>query len=475
MRTRAKATKPVSKKASTSTSIPAPAQHANDPNPPKLLVLPQNATAEARIVTLANPRTSTPNRYYFCPEKGFYEFTKLAAPKSVPRSWLLAKQASPKAKANSDEAAAKPIENDGAANDAPSVVESSVDVTEPNSSSSEGYIMNSADLLVATPLDPIFLLLPALSPTSPSTKSETPNQLFISFDDHIDTLTDALPKHARIFSHPKIRRLLEDRMEAICDTVDAGDEKMYRLSHEKLLKVLLGKAEQAVRQGLPASLEEKFVRRALEVPIMSVKREDSSISLMAEESIATEGPAAATASPRIEMLSESTSSEPSLDSQTNTSTPATSVSDAASAPVTQESPSAASKELLHLLRLRISLDFILASYIQLPLTTKLNALLSLPTSPLNFAPLTEHLDKLAALRAEALASRSLGDFSRKRGFEEDDEAMEGRAERKRKKEEEEKRKKAGESRAMRELKKVDTSGMRKMSDFFGKKPASKKK
>ena len=47
-----------------------------------------------------------------------------------------------------------------------------------------------------------------------------------------------------------------------------------------------------------------------------------------------------------------------------------------------------------------------------------------------------------------------------------------RAEKKRK-EEEEKMKKAGESRGVRELKKVNTSGMKKLSAFFGK-AASKK-
>jgi len=56
--------------------------------------------------------------------------------------------------------------------------------------------------------------------------------------------------------------------------------------------------------------------------------------------------------------------------------------------------------------------------------------------------------------------------SRKRALE-DDEALAGREEKKRRKEEEEKRKKA-EGRAVKMLKKVDTSGMKKMSAFFKK-------
>ena len=51
----------------------------------------------------------------------------------------------------------------------------------------------------------------------------------------------------------------------------------------------------------------------------------------------------------------------------------------------------------------------------------------------------------------------------------EDEDSETRAEKKRKKEEEEKRNKSGVSRGVKNLKKVNTSGMKKMSDFFKKK------
>jgi hypothetical protein len=72
------------------------------------------------------------------------------------------------------------------------------------------------------------------------------------------------------------------------------------------------------------------------------------------------------------------------------------------------------------------------------------------------------------MRQEAVSMRSLGDFSRKRSIIEDEDS-ETRAEKKRKKEEEEKRNKAGVSRGVKNLKKVNTSGMKKMSDFFKKK------
>jgi hypothetical protein len=69
------------------------------------------------------------------------------------------------------------------------------------------------------------------------------------------------------------------------------------------------------------------------------------------------------------------------------------------------------------------------------------------------------------LRQDAAAVRSLTDYSRKRNIEDEDE----RAEKRRKKEEDDKRKKPTESRGVKNLKKVDVKGMKKMSDFFKKK------
>jgi hypothetical protein len=80
--------------------------------------------------------------------------------------------------------------------------------------------------------------------------------------------------------------------------------------------------------------------------------------------------------------------------------------------------------------------------------------------------LDQRLSELANLREQALMSRSLGDHSRKRAWDEDEET---RADKKRRKEEEDKKRKAGESRGVKELKKVNVKGMKKMSDFFAKK------
>ena len=105
---------------------------------------------------------------------------------------------------------------------------------------------------------------------------------------------------------------------------------------------------------------------------------------------------------------------------------------------------------------------------------RLNEQLASTDSPIDFKPLDEELATIAKMRSEALSARSMSDFSRKRGID-DDEAAEIRAEKKAKKEEEEKKKKASETRGLRDLKKVDTTGMKKMSDFFGKSSAAKTK
>jgi len=158
------------------------------------------------------------------------------------------------------------------------------------------------------------------------------------------------------------------------------------------------------------------------------------------------------------------------------STAATSFSDLTSddltntpkANISRPSPSAP-EGVIELLRLRTAFQFICSNYIAPYTSAALKKTLLSSQSPVDFEPLDTYLAHLVRLRQEALASRSLGDYSRKRGMDDDDETIEIRAEKKRKKDEEEKRKKAGVSVGLRKLQKVNTSGMKKMSDFFKKK------
>lgn len=424
---------------STSSAQPLPPSTAN---PPKLFVLPKNTSKDARIVTLDNPTNSAPSRYFFCPEKGFHEFTKIAAPKKDCKSWLISGE--------------KSMETDREEKSA--VGQESINI-------GSGYVAKSADLFIATPIDLLFLILPALAPKTAKERE----QHFLALDDHLDTLSSISRQWKVLLAqYPSLSAMIRRRIGAVCDTVEAGNETMYRISHQKLLSALLKKAERMCKNGLPSSLEEKFVKTALEVPVMTLKREESSLSAVAEPPPATEASQTSTSTPSTiadSQLSFTTSS----DSQTSTSSASTAATSVAADGDPPSSSLETPSEVPQLLRLRIALTFLTASYLAPAFRQPIQSLLA-TCSTLDFAPLDAHLSRLAKIRAEAAALRSISDnISRKRGFEEDDERMAEREEKKRKKEEEEKKKK-NESRSIKQLKKVDTTGMKKLSAFFTKAP-----
>jgi hypothetical protein len=262
---------------------------------------------------------------------------------------------------------------------------------------------------------------------------------------------------------------MEARMEAACDTVDAGDEKMYRLSETKLMAELLSKAKAMVRAGLPASMEAKFVQKALEAPVL-VQKSFASQGKLKETGTGSSTIGSEVSTPQTESV-ESQSSVSTVDSNASfvsvASTTATSIAEEEIQNDEVVSSMQASAEIINLQRLQVAFKFICASYIAPAMATTLQEqLLDQKISKLDFIPLNDYLAKVTKARADALASRSLGDYSQKRCR--DEEEDEARADKKRKLELE-KAKKASESRAIRDLKKVDTSGMRKLSDFFKKK------
>ena len=409
--------------------------------PPQVLILPVGASTQARICTLAHPRTLTPSRYFFDPDKGLYEFTCVAAPKSACRSWLIARQTKLGNHTNDTPPGKAPI------------IKKPGEVEAHDRPISDGYTVKTAEMLIATPIDPLFLLLPSFTHVS-SSKSPASKRLFLSVDDLLEKLSENSKHLSHISSHKQTRSAMEQRLKAVCDTVDAGDEKMYRLNDKKLLCEIMRKAGVMVAKGLPGSIEQRFIRKALETPVMVINHEAPSNS-------------EATMSQNEMTTSESTASE-TVDSQTSTAS-----ADSAATDITI--PGIETNELYHLLRLRTALSYIISSYVPLTIAKTLNTLILSGKSEINFEILDERLAEIAKMRAEALASRSLGDFSRKRCMYEDDDAADIRAEKKRRKEEDEKKKKASESRSVKDLKKVDTKGMKKMSDFFGKATAAKKK
>ncbi|KAF9876052.1 hypothetical protein CkaCkLH20_06498 [Colletotrichum karsti] len=434
-RTRATKSAPAAKsETSTTSSATKHTLPEESSNAPKLFIIPKRATKDARIVSLPNPRYSKPTRYLLCPETGIYEFTKIAAPKTTPRSWMIETSAGTLEESNE--------------NDEPRL---------------QAHVTNGADLFVATPIDPVFLLLPGLFGPARSTETK---RLFLSSDDHFDAVSTSSTHMTEALRCPKTRTLLESRMEAICDTVDAGDEKMYRLSEKKLVNEILSKARSMSANGLPASMEDKFVKKALEAPIQ-VQRSQAVVAEVkpaGEES--AEGSGSST--PKNES-GESQSSASTADSTQSTASGASTAATSVTAAVEETVVSAmqASDEVTGLQRLKIAFSFICSSYVAPGMTSVLKPLLAdKETTNVDFTPLDEYLAKLTKLRAEAAASRSMADYSRKRMLDEEEE--EARAEKKRKMEEE-KKKKASQSRGIKALEKVNTKGMKKMSDFFKKK------
>lgn len=416
--------------ASSKYSLPAESE-----NPSIVLILPEKATPDARVVSLTNPRYSKPTRYLVCPQTGAYEFVKISEPKTTPRSWLIEAGSNGPASDSAD--------------------------AEMDEHAFQTQTAKDADLFIATPIDPLFLALPALAKQLSSAK-----RMFLSSDDHLDSIAEDASHLRETMKWARWRELLESRMAVGCDTVEAGDETMFRLSEEKLLGEVLAKASRMGEGGLPASMEEKFVIKALEAPVLGRKAAGPLLPSQKLESSDTNGAESGSETQVESQSSVATSATSAFEA----STAATSVVDDAEAAGAKDVASAiqASPEVIRLQRLRVAFNFICSSYVPPTLSAVLKKLLAEGKGAgVDLKPLDDYVGQLTKLRQEAMVARSASDYSRKRALDEEDE---DRREKKRKKEEEEKRKKAGESRGVRDLKKVNTSGMKKMSDFFAKKP-----
>ncbi|KGO77904.1 Ribonuclease H2, subunit B [Penicillium italicum] len=399
--------------------------------PSKTFILPSSTSDNARLLSLPDPQSGELTRYFFCPDRGIYEFTVVAPPAHMARSILF----TPRTRETPS-----PLEAEKNDTDEPSV---------------QGSITKKAEFLVATPIDAMFFMVPLLAPSSKSGRS-----LFQPFDDIIDSQDD-MPKHLRqVLYDQEFRESLLARVEAICEVVEAGDEKMFRFNETKLVQELITKAERMTDRGLPTSMEEHFVRQALATPLMSVKREDVATSQQpSNESQETSKPDESQDSPS----TVDTTATPSVTTPAGESTPVPQ-------PLSEEST--ATDHITRLLRISTALSFMKESYLPATMASKLDEILTSAESPIDFKPLKDRLKEIADLRATALASRDMSNFSRKRAL--DDEEEDIRGEKKRRKEEEEKKSKAAQSQAVKNLKKVNTSGMQKMSSFFAKAAPKKK-
>jgi len=404
---------------------------AEKERPPNVFILPRKATAEAKVVSLPNPRYSKPTRYLVCPEAGIFEFTRISAPKTAPRSWL---------------------------------IEGSSQLGSQDGERFQAQVSKSADLYVASPVDPLFLVLPALA--TQSSKSDGAKRMYLSGDDHLDALSREASHLSEILRWTKTRQLVESRMAAVCDTVEAGDESMFRLNEDKLVKEILTKAQRMSANGLPKSMGEKFVTKALEAPVLSQRSTAGKSQTTDSNDTSSEAGASTPQTDSVDSQASTSTVDTAASFVSEASTAATSVADD-SAPRNGEVTTAiqAPAEIVKLQALRVAFNFICSSYIPPALAENLKKRLATQKT-VDFSALDDYTTQLAKLRQEATLLRAASDFSRKRGRDEEDDE---RAEKKRKKDEEEQRKKANQSRGVRDLKKVNVSGMKKMSDFFKKK------
>lgn len=391
----------------------------------RIVIAPKELSQAVRFISLTNPVDGKPQRYLFCPQKGVYELKQVTVPKHDPRSVLFV-----------------PDGKDGGA----------LPKDEPLGS---GYVNRSAEYCTATPYDLCFTLLPIVSQSSK-------NNLFQNMDDLLETSMDEALDLRYVVTHA--RSLVEESLESICDSIEAGDDSMYRYSASKTLQLLIAKARRVYKTGLPATLEDRFVTRILEAPVLSVKREESTISIVTEPTSMPERTETPTPSETFDSQSSAASTAPSV--VFSEASIATEVTVATVVP-----ESSIPEDIRSLQRLVTAFKFITACYMSLATANMLQTLLRSPESGIDFAPLDLHLTNLAKLRAEVAASTDLASFSRKRNNFEDDEELEDRAEKKRKLDEEEKRKKANMSHGVKALAKVNTKGMKKMSAFFAPKPS----
>jgi hypothetical protein len=309
-----------------------------------------------------------------------------------------------------------------------------------------GYVLQTPDLFIATPIDPLFIILGALAGDG-----KTVGQEYLATSDYVAILSETSAHLRQMLqgrAGEKLSNLLEVRMEAVCDCMDMGDEKLFALSLQKLSKELFIKAQRTAAKGLPTSMEVKFVRQALDVPVLGIRREDSEISMAS----------AAGSSAETSVGQTSQSSETSVTTTSSVETTATSISG-------HQDP--ADADIAALLRVRIALQFIQTSYIP----TRLRSLMQpyfqdANLTSIDFKPLEERLSHISNLKRQAQALRSISDnISRKRSTAEEDEDI---AIKRRKKDEEEEKKK-NVSLGVKKLLKADTSGMKKLSSFFMKK------
>ncbi|RKF82348.1 putative ribonuclease h2 subunit b protein [Golovinomyces cichoracearum] len=403
---------------------------------PQVLILPNDTSENARLISLKNPRCSKSSRYLICPVKGLFELKEVAGNTSLRRSWFLHPDIEGKPKD-------KKLDE--------------IDIySEPT-----GHTMQRADLLIATAIDPLFIILPSLMPLPEIKSSKSLKKLFLSRDEYLERLISHSPQISNFLETSSMRELFSYRIAAVCDMLDVDGEKLYRMNEDKLVEELLRKAMKMANGGLPTSIEESIVKRSLEIPNTGMKYEEDHQPVHRADGAKVGSSLGLETSHRQGSLSSNICDAKASKVPTDRSpTPAKSI-----APEHEQQEAVLELEIINLLRTRVSLSYIFSNYISPHICEILREKLIKSKTLIDFGPLDVRLAHVSKLRQNSLCARSNDDFSRKRSRLDDGEPN-FKVEKKSK--EESKKSNAICSRGVKVLKKANISGMKKMSEFFKK-------
>lgn len=297
-----------------------------------------------------------------------------------------------------------------------------------------GYAIEDSSVYVATPVDVLFFLLPILVGSTQT--------LFVSLDDHLDKVADFPQDLSEILRSDGMSQRLHSSMSSICDVVEAGEESLYRFSASKLAMELFTRAKAIVSNNkLPRSIMQKFVDRVLKAPTSF----EQSMTLVPESPLDNKN-----------LTHDGVIDEESLPAPLDLDTP---LQPAICSPESQN--------MRYFMTVRVTIDYLLDNYIDMSSHDLIKTEIAKLDKILDFKPLDDYLEGLAVRKKELQALQSLSDNISRKRRPDDEEMEEVRAEKRRKKEEDEAKKKS-QNRNLKQLAKVDTSGMKKMSSFFVK-------
>ncbi|BFZ65220.1 Ribonuclease H2 subunit B [Saitoella coloradoensis] len=174
-------------------------------SPPARILIHPDTQDSLRIITLPHPRTSLSTRYLLSgpTPPSLHELTKFSDPStSTSRSWFIGTT-----------------------------------------------VQQNGTLYIATPIDPIFLLLPHLDKARGASVDEGSVGKYLTIDD----LEESVPSLLRQF-------LTEENLRQCCSTLNDGT--FYRLSPPRLLALLTHKTR-TLAANLPPTIENELVTKQL--------------------------------------------------------------------------------------------------------------------------------------------------------------------------------------------------------------------